>query len=106
MQVNEKGIQIKFPARTPFYLLLQTGLLLYVWPTVEPSWNGKGEAALGGRGQSRRCFERTLGPGWQKARALLPMYRWSSLGSSRTCWHRHMEQTGDEKQRKEEQEKS
>lgn len=31
--------------------------------------------------------------GWQKARAqVLPMYRWSSLGSSRTCWHSHMEQ--------------
>lgn len=45
-----------------------------------------------GEAQGRGCPER---PGWQKARALLPMYRWSSLGSSRTCWHSHMEQAGD-----------
>lgn len=72
-----------------------------------PARAGKGKLSLVGDARGRGCLEGAPGfwqaqlpeRGWQKARAqVLPMYRWSSVGSSRTCWHSHMEQAGDKEQ--------
>lgn len=98
----------KVPASTPFYLLLQSKAAASPCGSLwGPASAGKGKlSVLGGRCQGQGLLERTPEL-WQvqlpeqgqwKARALLPMYRWSSLGSSRTYWHSHMEQAGNTEQ--------
>lgn len=93
----------KAPARTPCHLFSASNQGRgFLWGSLwGPAEMGKEKLSLEGDGRGRgylksmpRLWQSQLPEQrWQKARAqVLPMYRWSSLGSSRTCWHSHVEQ--------------